>query len=247
MKTQEPWSFCIITGGGPSEALNNLIESIRSQKIPNYEIVIVGGNEIKAEDIRHFTFDDSLRKGWITRKKNIAMQQAKYENLCIMHDYLYLMEGWYEGYNSHGYDWQVSVTQILNLDLTRYRDWCVVDHPGIGMAVIPYDTRSDFMYISGAYWCAKKSFMDQYPLNERLLWGEGEDIEWSKRVRKTIQFDLNLDSRVKIQKQKEVEIPIVENLPTAEKSFKTRTREFGSWLVFQCFQNIWWNLRKGNH
>ena len=60
------------------------------------------------------------------------------------------------------------------------------------------------MYISGAYWVAKKDFMTKNKLNEQLLWGEGEDVEWSKRVRKKIEFDFNELSTVKLLKEKEV-------------------------------------------
>ena len=39
------------------------------------------------------------------------------------------------------------------------------------------------MYISGSYWVCKKHVMENFPLNDELLWGQGEDVEWSKIVR----------------------------------------------------------------
>jgi hypothetical protein len=38
------------------------------------------------------------------------------------------------------------------------------------------------MYISGAYFIIKKQIALQYPLNEKLVWGQGEDVELSQRL-----------------------------------------------------------------
>ena len=56
------------------------------------------------------------------------------------------------------------------------------------------------MYISGSYWIAKKDVMQEFPLNENLLWGMGEDVLWSKEVRNVHSFNMNSNSSVKIMK-----------------------------------------------
>jgi len=58
------------------------------------------------------------------------------------------------------------------------------------------------MYISGTYFCVKKKFFLKFPLNERLFWGEGEDVEWSLRIRKVTKFKMNSKSVVKYLKLK---------------------------------------------
>jgi hypothetical protein len=55
----------------------------------------------------------------------------------------------------------------------------------------------------GFYWIAKKSVMQEFPLNENLTWGQAEDIEWSRRVREKYDFSINPNSSVKFLKQKE--------------------------------------------
>jgi hypothetical protein len=100
--------------------------------------------------------------------------------------------------------------KILNCDGTRYRDWCIWPHNGNHMdklmerkeCLIPYDMThlSKYMYISGMYWIAKKDIMEKYPLNESLVWGQGEDVEWSKRIRNNHNFDMNVNSYVYIIK-----------------------------------------------
>jgi hypothetical protein len=40
-------------------------------------------------------------------------------------------------------------------------------------------------------------------LNEKLKWGQGEDVEWSIRVRKITNFSINEGSVVKLMKYKD--------------------------------------------
>jgi hypothetical protein len=56
------------------------------------------------------------------------------------------------------------------------------------------------MYISGSYWVAKKNVMEEFPLEESLSWGQGEDTYWSKQIRQKYDFNMNINSEVKILK-----------------------------------------------
>ena len=55
----------------------------------------------------------------------------------------------------------------------------------------------------------KKSFMSKYPLNEELTWGEGEDVEWSKRIRRKTKLKFNEYSYVQFLKKKRMYILIL--------------------------------------
>ena len=72
--------------------------------------------------------------------------------------------------------------------------------------MLPYFVKflTEYMYISGTYWVAKKEFMTQYPLDEDLAWGQSEDIEWSKIVRDKTIFKFNSHSKVRFLKQKNI-------------------------------------------
>ena len=50
--------------------------------------------------------------------------------------------------------------------------------------------------------------MEEFPLNEDLVWGESEDIEWSKRVREKYNFHINEVASVRLLKQKSVEFEL---------------------------------------
>tara|TARA_R110002012_G_scaffold234930_1_gene408617 strand:- start:21851 stop:22549 length:699 start_codon:yes stop_codon:yes gene_type:complete len=221
------FTFGIITSGDIS---HKVIDSIYNQQIPEFEIVVVGGKSlwVKGKDypewmedknIIHIPFDETIKKGWITKKKNLITQQAKYENIVFMHDYIYLEDNWYEGFQDFGEDWDICMNIIYNSDGTRFRDWVVYDDPDLNwpgggypqihgnkghqMILPSYDyNKYQYMTISGTYWVAKQNIMKKHPLNENLLWGQGEDAEWSKRVLNQYKYKMNQLSSVKSLKMK---------------------------------------------
>ena len=108
-----------------------------------------------------------------------------------------------------GNNFNVRMDKIINNNGERFRDWCIWPHNDNEMdnfigsdCLIPYDIThlSKYMYISGSYWIAKKSVMVEFPLNENLSWGQGEDVLWSKQVREKYEFNMNTNSSVFIIK-----------------------------------------------
>jgi hypothetical protein len=204
------FSFGIITGGNNDSMINEIIDSIENENIPNYEIIIVGESKIVRENTKIIPFNETIRRAWITKKKNIITQESKYENIVYLHDYVKLNDGWYNGQISSGNDFKIRMDKIINLNGERFRDWCIWPHNNNKMdnfigrdCLIPYDIihLSKYMYISGSYWIAKKNVMLEFPLNENLTWGEGEDVLWSKQVREKYEFTMNTNSSVKIMKK----------------------------------------------
>jgi hypothetical protein len=203
------FTFGIITGGNNENMINEIIDSIENENISNYEIIIVGNCNIERKNTRVISFDETIRRAWITKKKNIITREAKYENIVYFHDYIKLLKGWYEGQLTAGDDFKIRMDKIINNNGERFRDWCIWPHNNNKMdefigrdCLIPYEVThlSKYMYISGSYWIAKKDVMLEYPLNENLAWGEGEDVLWSKQVREKYEFDMNANSSVFIMK-----------------------------------------------
>jgi hypothetical protein len=225
------FTFGIITGGSNnhrekiddqsvSARIIQIINSISSQGIPNYEVIIVGGSDYFAEfdAVKHFKFKESRRElvrighkfvlkrnAHITRKKNLITKNAKYQNIVFMHDYYSLEPNWYENMLLFGNEFEIQMNAISDLNGRRYYDWELKDIPGLILeSHLPYEVNdlNKFQYIIGGYWVAKKSVMEKYPLNEDLFWGEGEDIEWSERVKKEFKFVMNAKSKVKLLKER---------------------------------------------
>jgi len=206
------FTFGIVTAGNDN-FVSEIVQSIEAQSIPQYEILVVGSCNVEAPHLRVISFDESVKTGWITRKKNLITILAAYDNIVYLHDYVHFHKGWYEGQLQAGEDYSVRVDRTLNLDGTRAGDWllCMWDSNIIASLVghtlsclLPYyiTKLSRYMYISGAYFIAKKSIMLQFPLDESRSWGESEDVEWSRRVRQHVEFDINTKSTVQFLKQK---------------------------------------------
>jgi hypothetical protein len=204
------FTFGIITNNG--HHINDVANSIRRLNIDNYEIVIVGKSDSlhNNSDIKFIEFEDPSVNFSISEKKNLITDNSRYENIVYLHDYIELDAGWYESFLEFGEDFEVCMSRIINQDGSRYRDWCLWRDDADkfvsnGNYLIPYEIKnlSKMMYISGAYWVAKKQFMLDNRLNERLKWRQGEDVEWSLRVRNKTEFKINQKSSVHLLKQKE--------------------------------------------
>jgi len=200
----------------PNTSLSVIFDSIANEQInDDIEILVVGGDKSwTQEEYRFVAFDETQKSKWITRKKNIITAEAKYDNVVYMHDYVTLMSGWYKGMKKFEDNFDICMTKIHNADGTRFRDWTLWGDDLVeakvfsnkhGKYLLPYDVThfTRHMYISGAYWIAKKSVMERFPLDESLSWGESEDVKWSKQVREHYKFSINPLSSVKLLKQKE--------------------------------------------
>jgi hypothetical protein len=235
-------TFGIISNGENPEFLDTIISSI-IWEVPLYEweIIVVYDDHVKVSQTWAQTstnggfypiwnIDNSTtfltKAGHITAKKNHITKLAKYDNIVYMHDYLHLCEGWHEGFlkfNEENPVWDLSINIIINLDGSRFRDWCSWgdprNPPGFWQleqfcpqglyhegtpALMPYDDPNPLWYISGAYWIGKKDFMLKNPLDESLVHLGGEDVEFSLRVRNKAIYKMNPYSSVKLLKKKDV-------------------------------------------
>lgn len=233
MSNDIKFTFGIITDGNHKELVTKVVDSINSQNIPEYQIIIVTDSMISIIDTNKdtsknhyvFPYDFTEKDKWITKKKNVITQCAKYNNIVYMHDYIILANYWYDGFKYFGEKyWDICMTQILNLDKTRYRDWVIWadkdyitdptynNKPGVESNIIkrmlpPYSyNKTKNMYVSGAYFIAKKHIMQKFPFDESLVWGQGEDFAWSKTVLidNNCSYFMNKFSIARLLKQKEV-------------------------------------------
>lgn len=206
------FTFGIVTAGGEDNRINAIINSIEAQNIPEYEIIIVGTCGCQRNRTRVIPFNENLKYKWITRKKNIITEQASYENIVYLHDYIILDLNWYKGFLLFGNDFKACMTPMVLPNGQRFRDWTLWadDAEKLGLqrhkCLLPYDmiNLSKYMYFSGAYWIAKKEVMKEFPLDESRSWGESEDIIWSFQVRDKYNFSINPNSCVGLLKYNDV-------------------------------------------
>jgi hypothetical protein len=202
------WTFGIVTGFEDNQRLAEIIDSIRNLSIPEYEILLIGGDSTEFinsnENVRIVDFDESQKPRWITRKKNILANEAKYDNIVLMHDYHVFDKDWYINFKSFGLDWEIcSCPQYLITGARNPMDWSLWDKPDHGRAwSLDYDdwSQTQYMYISGGFFIVKKHVLQQEPLDESRGWNEEEDVEWSMRVRNKYVMKCNGASVVRHNK-----------------------------------------------
>lgn len=223
------FTFGIITADTSNNQLKDVIQSIIEQNIPIFEIIIIGGIDQEYfydSPIRHFEFEE-VSKPWITKKKNLITQHALYENIVYLHDYVILCKGWYQGWLEMK-DFSVANNIILNQDNSRFRDLTLVPWElkfpnsfpifiSDQKYLIPYKEKylkkfNRWIYFSGAYFVAKKEVMLKEPLDEKLFWGDGEDIEWANRITKKFELSFNFTSKCKLLKQKDLVLKEISSL-----------------------------------
>lgn len=228
------WTIGIITDGTQEARLTKVLYSI-ADAAQYYDgmisVHIVGGSKdatinMNGVNVTWEPFDESIKQGWITKKKNAITDAAFHDdNIAYMHDYITLSSDWFNGWKNVEFD--VGMCRIYNNDNTRFRDWCIwsdESHPRTFTVnekwsnqtfhgqpcLAPYDleAKSPYQfYVSGAFWVAKKHIMKKYPLDEDLVWGQGEDVEWSLRTLQNVNYIMNTEPYVKLMKQKDVCLP----------------------------------------
>jgi hypothetical protein len=212
------FTFGIVTDGVNTGRIHRIIDTIESTMgqncndlvtNPDYEIIIVGGGSIDRKNTNLLQFNE-CNQAKISGKKNLITDNSKFDNIVYLHDYIEFDIDWYRNFLLFGDNFNICINPIINLDGTRYRDWCLwMDdadkYVESNNYLIPYDMihLTGMMYISGAYWVGKKKFMLENRLNENLEWGQGEDVEWSIRSRESTAFSINEKSRVKLMKYKD--------------------------------------------
>lgn len=210
------WTFGIPTDGLTNPHFHRrIVNSIVLQRIPNYEIIfcVEKGIALKqqwpnrrwAKQYPMRVIHSSTQKeAWITHKKNLIAQHAKYPNLCLLHDYFILGNDWHQGYLRFGEDWNVCSNVILTQKGKRLWDW--TRQSAYGHALLDYTDYSqlDKMYVSGGFFCVKRDYFLANPLNEDLVWGQAEDVEWSNRIKTTWNLKFNPYSMAKAIKKKEL-------------------------------------------
>lgn len=200
------WTIGIVTDGSQDERLQIVLDSIykaASFTEDAYEVIVCGNTKIQTCKV--IPFDEGVKPGWITKKKNLIAHFAKYKNLILMHDYIAFDDNWFKGWHAFGDEWDVCMNPIINADGTRFRDWMGWTP---NLRFIDYNDRSQLnqMYISGSYWCAKRKYMLENPLDEKLCWCQGEDVQWSLELRNNWNYQMNTYSKVNLLKFKETHV-----------------------------------------
>jgi hypothetical protein len=180
------WSFGILTRGTTDDLVDEMIDTIIMQKIPNYEIIVIGKyNGRYRKDVIYLEFTQKDDKGWITKKKNLICEKAKHENILVMHDRIKLNKGWFEGMKKYGNNFEIlSIKNLFNGK--RAHDWISQKYPledrrslwFLG-GYLEYSDWDKWIFIDGGIVILKKYVWEKVHWDESRYWFEAEDLKMS--------------------------------------------------------------------
>jgi len=227
-------TFGICVGDNPTYLTKVVesIENIRDLTANNYEIIFMGEEGVEwyshnFDAVKAVCKWSSVDLG-LCAKKNWIAKAAKFDNVCIIHDYYQFQPNWYEAMRNYPNPaWELMLCPVKTLEGHRSADWLVSpmimddmlekrpDMAANLMAIaphengpkyvsgLPYDVTnmSHIQYVSGGYVLAKKKVFMEVPMNNKLDWGDAEDVEWSNRLNHNgVVFSMNTETEMKILK-----------------------------------------------
>jgi hypothetical protein len=189
----ECWTFGIITNGKKLDSLNELIASIHELNIPNYEIIICGPYpQEQSIDYKYVsiledvTLESDIRFP-VSTKKNKIIHAAKYNNLCVVHDRFHFPTTWFTQMKAYGNFFDYLCLPTVDNAGNRFQvDWMKFCYPLTKRLnrnpSLKYSQWHPDVIIQGGIITGKKHLIKKYCLDERLHWGEMEDIQFSKQA-----------------------------------------------------------------
>lgn len=194
----EKWSFGIVSDGRKNERILSIIDRIYSFNIPYVEIIICGPSpsdrlpkEVKVIDDSFLYIDKRIP---ISKKKNLIIEHASYNNLIIIHDRINFPEDWYLKMCEYGNYYDCLDSPILNEEdeSKHMSNWCVYPQnamwPTLFNAIfrskfkLDYSKWSPDIFINGGFIQMKRHLIKRILLNPYLNWADNEDVDLYSRA-----------------------------------------------------------------
>lgn len=185
------WSFGIITNGKNQKQLDQLINSIVAQNIPEFEIIVCGEYQSKHPSVKLLSDVEIISdiRAPITLKKNKIVNDAKFENLFILHDRYSLPFNWFKRMKDYGNYFELLIIPNIGPSGKRVNDYIKfkgfpdeIAHFKSVSSSMQYYKWSNQLYSQGGILIIKKTIYNQVALDNRLFWGELEDVQFSKII-----------------------------------------------------------------
>lgn len=193
--TIESWSFGIVSNGQKNDRVINIINQIEQFSIPNFEIIICGPPPsvnlpefVKIVEDGDLYFDIRIP---ISKKKNRIIENAKYNNLILLHDRFSFPLDWYQNMCLHGNYFDCLSIKILDEDtqMHRIQDWMgtSLDYYDF-LKINPKSYKLNYNQwipnwnVNGGFMIIKKHLIERVKLNPFLNWSECEDGDLCRRL-----------------------------------------------------------------
>jgi GT2 family glycosyltransferase len=185
----------ILTLGDRPRELEHLLASVRLHCHLPHEVIIVSPEGIDTSayksHFQHIPFSERDDYGWITRKKNLICDRARYSDIIVCHDRFHFSKDFFSFYEDWGCGYGIAGPKVRLPDGKRGLDWGIVrgsNHTWSRGGLLEYRDCSPHAYIPGGVTMIRKSFWRHFPWAEDLFWNEHEDVELCRRIQRSGEF-----------------------------------------------------------
>lgn len=192
--TLSSMDFVVITDGSDIARIDRFIASARQAATDGgiaYKILIASSFAVDTTRLIAYQGDCELLvvpeafPGWITRRKNQAVARCGAENILIVHDRYWVRHDFVKLVREYGPDYSVLICRQITANGERFPDLVTTSSETVttSSGLLEYGQWGPYVYVNGGAILAKKEILEACPWNELLLWGEFEDVEWTRRLR----------------------------------------------------------------
>ncbi|MCG8650244.1 MAG: glycosyltransferase [Pirellulales bacterium] len=189
------FTFGVLTMGNRNDQVQAMIDSIARHCHKDHEILLIVPQTIPQfvgqKNLRQIEFTVEDPYGWITRKKNILCQQARYSDIVICHDRFEFTQNFFDRFEDWGHSYGLAAARIVLPGGKRALDWGAVRGKNLSWCrggLLNYRDYSAGSYVPGGITMIRKRFWETCRWDESLFWNEHEDVELCRRAQRNGQI-----------------------------------------------------------
>ncbi len=187
-KSFKGWSIIFLTTTLDKNIFKNIVSYKKIFKNTKYEIIIIcDRSKIKTFNQKKFKVVNLNSSDFtLGFKRNLGIANCKYRNIFMSLDYTIPIKINLKNLNKEIEKYDLICPRLLTIDKHRYLDWMYIDLPMIGKSFAPYNLKNtSYMYFHGTTYIFKKKFINKNLFSNFLDNKEGEDVNWSLKIRKS--------------------------------------------------------------
>lgn len=190
------WTIGIPSNGKKNKIILDLMKSVfvskENLKEKNgidikVEFLLVGQKDSIFNDykVRYFNQNIDSNLPALGEKKNIIINNAKYENILLIHDRYKLDKSFFSGFEEWGYDFDYCSVNQFDSNGEQYDPILMLENfnrSNMQMFRLNGDFNHQNLYVNGGLIVVKKIIAQKVNFNSILFQNEAEDIDFARKL-----------------------------------------------------------------
>lgn len=182
------WSFVLLAKGDRVENAVAFLQSVRAQDpARQHEILIVGPRRAEYEPFGVLYQSEVYREelAELALKKNDAASRITHGNVAIVHDRYVLAEGFLNGFETFGYDFDLVAVRQRYASGEDYPFYAAIETTELTWAqpihCTDYDSLLPGQFVNGGFMVFKAHMLREIGFNTLIFWNQAEDLELTRQ------------------------------------------------------------------